>query len=107
MTKRNIVMAMIFSVSIIDVALAGPITKVAALSPRYNTEVLEISWDGVVAGGCVYSDFAVTNPAAANHKALVATLLTAFAAGNNVEVIFGGGCDSGSVNWIQTIKILR
>jgi hypothetical protein len=87
-------------------ALAGPITQVTKLSPRYNSDVIEIEWAASVAGGCTMSATAVTNATAANSNELIAFLLSAFATGSEVEVIFGGGCDGGS-NWIQTIRLIR
>jgi hypothetical protein len=88
------------------VAHAGPITTITGLSPRYNSDVLEIRWASALTGGCNTSDSAVTNGTAANANELTAFLLTAFSAGHNVEVIFGGGCDGGS-NWIQTVRLVQ
>jgi hypothetical protein len=53
------------------------------------------------------TDVALTNPGAANHKALVASLLAALSLNAAAEVIFGGGCSSSNTNWIQTAKIMR
>jgi hypothetical protein len=85
---------------------AGPITRVTGLLPRYNSDVIEIQWEAPLTGGCTTSATAITNGTAANANELTAFLLTAFSAGHNVEVIFGGGCDGG-FNWIQTIRLVQ
>ena len=86
--------------------IAGPITRIASISPRYNSDVIEIHWVNSLVGGCNTSDFAVTNAGAANSNELKAFLLVAFSAGFDVEVIFGGGCD-GTSNWIQTVRLIQ
>jgi len=86
---------------------AGPQTKIAAISPKYPTEEIEITWETALAGGCSTSTVALTNPGAANHKALVATLLAALAENATVEVFFGGGCTSSNTNWIQTVRMMH
>ncbi len=88
------------------VSMAGPITQIAKLSPRYNSDVIEIEWQSALTGGCNMSTAAVTNASAANSNELVAFLLAAFSADLNVEVIFGGGCDEGA-NWVQTVRLVR
>jgi hypothetical protein len=84
---------------------AGPVTKIAKLSPRYASDVIEIEWEQALTGPCTTSVAAITNSAAANNNDLTAFLLAAFIASQNVEVIFGGGCDGGS-NWIQTVRLV-
>jgi hypothetical protein len=88
-----------------SLASADPVTRIATLSPRFNSNVVEINWETAITGGCTTSTFAVTNAGAANSDELVAFLLAAFLAGRSVEVVFGGGCDGGS-NWIQTIRLV-
>jgi hypothetical protein len=87
-------------------AIAGPIATIKSLTPRYGSDVIEIEWETSLTGGCTTSPLAVTNATAQNREELTAFLLAAFASGSQVEVFFGGGCDSGS-NWIQTIKLLK
>jgi hypothetical protein len=87
------------------VSVANPITKIVKLSPRYNSNVIEIEFQDAIVGGCTTSVAAVTNSAAANADELTAFLLAAFMSGSNVEVISGGGCDGG-LNWIQTIRLV-
>jgi hypothetical protein len=86
-------------------AYADPVTRIAKLSPRYNSGVIEIHWETALTGGCNTSTFAVTNSGAANADELVAFLLAAYLAGRSVEVVFGGGCDGGA-NWIQTVRLV-
>jgi hypothetical protein len=86
---------------------SGPITQISSLSPNYLTGAIDIQWSSSLVGGCTTSTTADTNPNAANHDALVAVLLAAFATGANVEISFGGGCGASNSNWIQTIRILQ
>jgi hypothetical protein len=86
---------------------AGPVSKIVGLTPKYNSNEVEITWEAPLAGGCTTSTYAVTNAAAINHSALVAFLLAAFSADSRVEVVFGGGCGSAGSNWIQTIKLVK
>jgi hypothetical protein len=88
-------------------AVAGPITKITSISPIYNSAELEIVWETSITGGCNTSTVATTNSGAVSHQKLVAFLLAAFAADASVEVIFGGGCATGSINWIQTVKLVK
>jgi hypothetical protein len=87
-------------------AWGGPITKISALSPKYSSGEIEITWVAPLTGGCSTSNIATTNAGAQNHQALVAFLLAAFATDASVEVTFGGGCASSS-NWIQTVKLVK
>jgi hypothetical protein len=95
------------ALSLTGTALGEPITKISSLSPRYNAGEIEITWETPLAGGCTTSSLAVTNAGAANHQSLVAFLLAAFAANASVEVFFGGGCATGGINWIQTVKLVK
>ncbi len=95
----------LLSLSCPGICAAGPITKIAKLSPRFNSDVIEVEFQDAVTGGCNTSTLAVTNAAAVNANELTAFLLAAFMAGSNIEVLFGGSCDGGS-NWIQTIKLV-
>jgi hypothetical protein len=104
--KRNSLMLGCLLSLVAVPSIAGPVTKVASLSPRYNSEVIEIQWTTAVTGGCSTSTAAVTNAGAANAKALTTFLLAALATGADVEVTFGGGCD-GSSNWIQTVRLIQ
>jgi hypothetical protein len=88
-----------------NTANADPVTRIAKLSPRYASNVIEIHWETALLGGCTTSTFAVTNAGSANNDELAAFLLGAFFAGRSIEVVFGGGCDGGS-NWIQTIRLV-
>jgi hypothetical protein len=87
-------------------AWGGPVTRISALSPRYNSGEIEVSWETPLTGGCTTSNFATTNATAQNHQALIAFLLAAFSSDTSVEVVFGGGCASGA-NWIQTVKLVK
>jgi hypothetical protein len=89
------------------VAFAGPQTKITSISPKYPSGEIEITWETGLAGGCTTSNLALTNPGAANHQALVASLLAALSLNATVEVFFGGGCSSANTNWIQTIRLIR
>jgi hypothetical protein len=73
-------------------ATAGPVTQIAKLSPRYNSNVLEIEWASALVGGCNTSTVAITNGAVSNANQLAAFLLAAYTAQLNVEVLSGRRC---------------
>lgn len=97
---------MTFALGFCAVAQGGPETKLVALSPRYPTGEMEITWATPLTGGCTTSNLALTNATAANHQPLIAFLLAALSLNATVEVTFGGGCTATNTNWIQTIKVI-
>lgn len=106
MDRRAILLAALLVFALPVQAEAGPVTKVVALSPRYNAQEIDITWQTALTGGCTSSNLATTNGGASNHQALLAFLLAALTSGASVEVTFGGGCAAGGLNWIQTIKVV-
>jgi hypothetical protein len=96
----------VLAIGFCAVAYGGPQTKITSVSPKYPSGEIEITWETALTGGCTTSSVALTNNGAANHQALVATLLAAVSMQATVEVTWGGGCGASNTNWIHTIRLI-